>query len=132
MRISDWSSDVCSSDLPVFLLGWLRFGIGGIAMLRWLRKPKTEPVLSPQTRRLIFLESFLGNFLFTLCMILGVSLTGAVSAGVILSAIPALVAVMGWIFLKGQIGPHIWAAVARAPLGRGLCWLAPAGAHPCL
>src|SRR3546814_1538110 len=62
--------------LPVFLLGWLRFGIGGIAMLRWLRKPKTEPVLSPQTRRLIFLESFLGNFLFTLCMILGVSLTG--------------------------------------------------------
>lgn len=116
--------------LPVFLLGWLRFGIGGIAMLRWLRKPKTEPVLSPQTRRLIFLESFLGNFLFTLCMILGVSLTGAVSAGVIMSAIPAMVAVMSWIFLKEQIDPRIWAAVACGALGIGLLSLAQAGATP--
>ena len=25
--------------LPVFLLAWLRFGIGAVAMLRWIRKP---------------------------------------------------------------------------------------------
>src|SRR3546814_15530555 len=24
MRISDWSSDVCSSDLPVFVTAWIR------------------------------------------------------------------------------------------------------------
>ena len=29
--------------IPVFLLAWLRFGIGGLAMLHWLRKPPTEP-----------------------------------------------------------------------------------------
>ncbi len=114
--------------LPVFLLGWLRFGIGGIAMLRWLRKPAGEQPLSSQTRKLIFLESFLGNFLFTLCMIMGVSLTSAVSAGVIMSAIPAMVALMSWIFLKEEIGPRVWAAVACGALGIGLLSLAQAGA----
>lgn len=114
--------------LPVFLLGWLRFGIGGIAMLRWLRKPAGEPPLSGQTRKLIFLESFLGNFLFTLCMIVGVSLTSAVSAGVVMSAIPAMVALMSWIFLKEEIGPRVWAAVACGALGIGLLSLAQAGA----
>ena len=24
---------------PIFLLAWLRFGIGGLAMWRWLKKP---------------------------------------------------------------------------------------------
>ena len=28
--------------LPVFLLAWLRFGIGGLAMLHWLKKPADE------------------------------------------------------------------------------------------
>ncbi|MGB3291068.1 MAG: DMT family transporter [Burkholderiaceae bacterium] len=114
--------------LPVFLLGWLRFGIGGIAMLRWIRKPAGEPPLSRQTRKLVFLESFLGNFLFTLCMIVGVSLTSAVSAGVIMSAIPAMVALMSWIFLKEKIGLRVWAAVACGALGIGLLSLAQSGA----
>lgn len=114
--------------LPVFLLGWLRFGIGGVAMLRWLRKPKSEPPLSPQMRWLIFLESFLGNFLFTLCMISGVSMTGAVSAGVIMAAIPATVAVMSWFFLKESIGLRVWMAIFCGVLGIALLSLAQAGA----
>ena len=42
--------------------------------------------------RLLFLESFLGNFLFSICMLFGVSMTSAVSAGVIMASIPAVVA----------------------------------------
>ena len=106
--------------LPVFLLAWMRFGIGGLAMLHWLRKPADEPALTRQTRQLLFLESFLGNFLFTVCMIYGVSLTNAVSAGVTLAAIPGAVAVMGWVFLRERIAPRTWAAVALAVLGIGL------------
>jgi len=103
--------------LPVFLLAWMRFGIGGIAMLHWLRKPVDEPPLAPQTRRLLFLQSFLGNFLFTICMIYGVSLTDAVTAGVTLAAIPAAVAVMGWLFLRERVAPRTWAAVVCAVAG---------------
>jgi len=106
--------------LPVFLLAWMRFGIGGIAMLHWLKKPADEPPLTPQTRRLLFLESFLGNFLFTICMIYGVSLTDAVSAGVTMAAIPAAVAVMGWAFLRERVAPRTWVAVACAVAGIAL------------
>lgn len=105
---------------PIFLLAWLRFGIGGLAMLRWLKKPHDEQPMSWQTRKLVFLESFLGNFLFTLCMIYGVSMTSAVSAGVIMATIPAVIALMSWMFLKERIGPRIWAAVACGALGIGL------------
>jgi drug/metabolite transporter (DMT)-like permease len=106
--------------IPVFLLAWLRFGIGGIAMLRWIRKPSAEPVLSSQTKMLLFIESFFGNFLFTLCMMYGVALTGAVSAGVIMSTIPAAVALLSWAVLKERIGTQVWAAVACGALGIGL------------
>ena len=54
--------------LPVFLLAWLRFGIAGIAMGRWLIKPAGEPPMTSATKRLVFLESFLGNFLFSICL----------------------------------------------------------------
>lgn len=105
---------------PVFLLAWLRFGIGGLAMWRWLRKPADEPPMTRRTRGLLFLESFLGNFLFSICMLFGVRLTTAVAAGVVMSAIPAVVAILSWLFLKERIGRRTVAAIACAALGIGL------------
>jgi drug/metabolite transporter (DMT)-like permease len=101
-------------------------------MLHWLRKPANEAPLTPRTRRLLFLESFLGNFLFSLCMLFGVSLTSAVSAGVIMAAIPATVALLSWLFLRERITGRTWAAIACAALGIGLLAVAqPAqGAAP--
>jgi drug/metabolite transporter (DMT)-like permease len=127
-----------AAAMPVFLLAWLRFGIGGLAMLHWLRKPASEAPLTPRTRRLLFLESFLGNFLFSLCMLFGVSLTSAVSAGVIMAAIPATVALLSRAFLREPISGRTWTAIALAALaiallaasrpaqatgGGGLAWL---------
>jgi drug/metabolite transporter (DMT)-like permease len=108
----------------VFLLAWLRFGIGGLAMVHWLRKPASEPPMTPRTRRLLFLESFLGNFLFSICMLFGVSLTSAVSAGVIMAAIPATVALLSWVFLRERITGRTWAATGLAAAGIGLLALA--------
>lgn len=105
---------------PVFLLAWLRFGIGGLAMWRWLRKPADEPPMTQRTRGLLFLESFLGNFLFSICMLFGVRLTTAVAAGVVMSAIPAVVAILSWMFLRERIGRRTVAAIVCAALGIGL------------
>ncbi|MES2633910.1 MAG: DMT family transporter [Pseudomonadota bacterium] len=114
--------------IPVFLLAWMRFGIGGLGMLPWLRKPAAEPPMTRETRRLLFLESFLGNFMFSICMLFGVSMTSAVSAGVIMAAIPAVVALMSWAFLGERIMPRVWAAIACAAAGIALLALArPAG-----
>src|SRR5512140_3208147 len=79
---------------PVFLLAWLRFGIAAIAMLRWLKRAQGERPLGAHDRRLLFLESFLGNFLFSICMLFGVAMSSALAAGVIMAAIPAAVALL--------------------------------------
>lgn len=113
-----------AAAIPVFLLAWLRFGIGGLAMLPWLRKPAGEPAMTPRLRQLLFLESFLGNFLFSICMLFGVSMTSAVSAGVIMAAIPAVVAVLSWLFLGERVAPRVWGAVVLAAVGIGLLGLA--------
>jgi drug/metabolite transporter (DMT)-like permease len=105
---------------PVFLLAWLRFGIGGAAMLHWLKKPAGEAPMTRQTRQLVFLESFLGNFLFSICMLYGVSLSSAVAAGVIMAAIPAVVALLSWILLRERISLRVGLAVACAVSGIAL------------
>ena len=103
--------------LPVFLLAWLRFGIGGAAMLHWLKRPADEAPLTSQTRRLLFLESFFGNFLFSICMLFGVRMSSAVAAGVVMATISAAVAVMSWAFLGERIGLRTWTAVGCAVVG---------------
>ena len=114
--------------LPVFLLAWMRFGIAAVAMLPWLRKPADEPPLSGRTRRLLFLESFLGNFLFSICMLFGVSMTSAVSAGVVMAGIPAVIALMSWLFLREHIGARMWSAAGCAVLGLAILALSRGGA----
>jgi drug/metabolite transporter (DMT)-like permease len=115
--------------IPVFLLAWLRFGIGGMAMLHWLRKPAAEAPLTTRTRGLLFLESFLGNFLFSICMLFGVSMTSAVSAGVIMAAIPAVVALLSWAFLRERIPARVGAAIVFAAAGIGLLAFAKPADH---
>jgi len=105
---------------PVMLLAWLRFGIGALAMLHWLPRPSHEAPLTTRMRWLLFLESFLGNFLFSVFMLTGMALTSAVSAGVIMASIPAVVAVMSRLFLKERIAPRTLAAIACAAGGIAL------------
>ena len=112
--------------IPVFLLAWMRFGIAALAMASWMKKPADEAPIDRRTRVFLFLESFLGNFLFSICMLYGVSMTSTVSAGVILSAIPATSALMGWYFLKEKMHTRMWLAVVLAATGLALLTLAKA------
>jgi drug/metabolite transporter (DMT)-like permease len=105
---------------PVLLLAWLRFGIAAIAMAGWVVRRPNEAPLSHRDRRLLFWESFLGNFLFSICMLYGVAMTSALAAGVTMAAIPAAVAVMSRVFLGEQIRPRVAVAIALAALGIAL------------
>jgi drug/metabolite transporter (DMT)-like permease len=116
--------------IPVFLLAWLRFGIGALAMAHWLPKPADEGPLDSRTRWLLFAESLLGNFLFSICMLWGVSLTTATAAGVILSSIPAVVALLSWALLRESISARLVVAIALAFLGIGLFSLEKVGGGP--
>jgi drug/metabolite transporter (DMT)-like permease len=121
-------SKLLVAAFPVLLLAWLRFGIAALAMLHWLRRVPGEAPLSAHDRRLLFWESFLGNFLFSICMLYGVKLTSALAAGVTMAAIPAAVALLSRVFLHEQIRPRVAAAIGCAVLGIGLLALARSGA----
>ena len=110
--------------LPVFLLAWLRFGIAAVAMVTWLRRQPGEAPLSARDRRLLFWESFLGNFGFSICMLFGVAATSAVAAGVVMAAIPAAVALMSRVFLGERITRRVQAAIVLAVGGIALLALA--------
>ena len=83
-----------------------------------------------QTLGLLFLESLFGNFLFTLCMIFGVKLTSAVYAGVGLAYIPAIVALMSWLFRGERISGPIGGTFALAVAGIGQLALAGPSSQP--
>ena len=116
---------------PIFLLAWLRFGIGALAMLHWVRRGPAEAPLSRHDRVLLFFESFLGNFLFSICMLYGVRLTTAVAAAVVMAAIPAAVAVLSRLFLRERIAPRVAAGIACAVCGIALVAVSrPAAGEP--
>jgi drug/metabolite transporter (DMT)-like permease len=109
---------------PVFLLAGLRFGIAAVAMLHWLRRPAAEAPLSRHDRVLLFWESFLGNFLFSLCMLFGIARSSALAAGVIMAALPGVVALLSWAFLRERIAPRVLAGIGCAVGGIALVSLA--------
>lgn len=110
--------------IPVFALAFLRFGIAAAAMLPWTRPTPGEAPLSGTEHRLLFVMSFFGNFLFSICMLIGVSLTTATAAGVILATLPAAVAMLSWWLLRERPTARIIAAVLLAVGGIAVLQLA--------
>ncbi|MBN8507652.1 MAG: EamA family transporter [Burkholderiales bacterium] len=113
-------SKLLVAAFPVFLLALLRFALAAVAMLSWLPRRAGEPALSRHDRVLLFWESFLGNFLFSICMLYGVALSSALAAGVVMSAIPAAVALLSWLFLRERIRRRDALAIGCAVLGIAL------------
>lgn len=105
---------------PIFLLAWLRFCIAAVAMVNWTRRPRGAAPLTRREKRLLFLESFFGNFLFSIFMLFGVSMSSALAAGVIMAGIPAAVALMCRAFLGERIAPRVSLGIGLAVLGIAL------------
>jgi drug/metabolite transporter (DMT)-like permease len=105
---------------PVFLLAWLRFGIAAVAMLGWIRRGPETPQMDRRTQGLVFLESFLGNFLFSICLLFGVGETSAMVTGVLMAGIPAAVALLSWLFLRERIAGRVRLGIALSVAGIAL------------
>ncbi|MCX8005840.1 MAG: DMT family transporter [Burkholderiaceae bacterium] len=113
--------------LPVFALAFLRFLIAAVALAPFTPRARAEPPLSPQERRLFFVLSFFGNFLFTLCLLAGLQRTSATAAGVILATLPAAVALLSRLLLRERLDARARLAIALAVAGIALLQWARAG-----
>jgi drug/metabolite transporter (DMT)-like permease len=76
--------------------------------------------MSHHDRVLLFFESFLGNFLFSVCMLYGVALSTALAAGVVMAALPGVVALMSRVFLGERLTGRVLAGIACAVGGIAL------------
>jgi drug/metabolite transporter (DMT)-like permease len=105
---------------PVFLLAWLRFSLAALLMASWLKRSPAEAPLDGRTRWLLFFESFIGNFLFSICLLFGLRHSSAIVAGVILAGIPAAVALLSRVFLKEAISGRVLFGVLLGVAGISL------------
>ncbi len=113
--------------LPVFALAFLRFGLAAIAMAPFIRRARGEAPLSGTEHRLLFLQSFFGNFLFSICLLNGMARTTATAAGVVLSTLPAMVAFLSWLVLRERLSRRVMLAIALAVFGIALLQFAKSG-----
>jgi drug/metabolite transporter (DMT)-like permease len=98
---------------PVFILAFLRFSIAGVAMVGWLKREPHMPEIRTVagTQKWLFLQSFFGNFLFSICMLYGVLYSNAVTAGIVMAGIPAAVAMLSWLILRESISRRMTLAI---------------------
>jgi drug/metabolite transporter (DMT)-like permease len=97
--------------IPVFILAFLRFSLAGLVMLPWLAREPNAPRLDAPAQGWLFLQSLLGNFLFSICMLYGVMYSNAVTAGIVMAGIPAVVALLSWLTLRERISPRMGVAI---------------------
>ncbi len=117
-----------TAAIPVFLLATLRFAIAAVAMIPWMRRGVRDEPLDASLLGTLFVQSFFGNFLFSIFMLTGVSMTSATASGVILATLPAVVAAFSWLFLRERLDGRTWVAVALAMASVGLLGVVRPGA----
>ncbi|HWY73174.1 MAG TPA: DMT family transporter, partial [Burkholderiaceae bacterium] len=102
---------------PIFALAFLRFAIAALALLPWTWRSPGEPPLSRSESWQLFLQSFFGNFLFSICMLWGVALTSATASGLVMGALPVVVALLSGVLLRERISGRLLLAVLCAAAG---------------
>ncbi|RKP57567.1 DMT family transporter [Pararobbsia silviterrae] len=104
------------ATVPILLFALLRFVVAVVVLAPQYRLAKMRRVSRGEWINL-FLQALFGTFLFTLLMLGGVQRTTAVAAGVITSTIPAVVALLAWVFLRERPGARAVSAIVLAVVG---------------
>ena len=103
-------SKTLTLTFPVFVLATLRFAIAAVVLLPWT----FGSAINKNQIKAILIQSFFGNFLFSICLLYGVSLSSAVAGGLIMSTLPAAVALLSAVVLKERLSHQTWLAVAMS------------------
>ncbi|MGF6414866.1 DMT family transporter [Paraburkholderia sp. MM5482-R1] len=102
--------------IPVPIFATLRFVVAAIVLGPLIRPSKIRQIVFSDWLNL-FLQALFGTFLFTILMLNGLRHTSAVAAGVMTSAIPAVVAIFAWILLGERLGIRAIVSVLLAVSG---------------
>ena len=105
-------------SFPPFALAWIRFIIAAVFMASWLSEWRGRwRTVSRRDKWVLFSMSFFGNFLFTMFMLFGVKNTSVAAAGIIMSLLPATIALLSVLILREKLSGAILASVVLAIVG---------------
>lgn len=104
--------------VPVALTAALRFLVSVVVLLPMTHASgRVVPRLERREWMSLILQAFCGVFLFNLLILEGVRRTSMISVGLITSALPAAIAVGGWLLLRERPRLRLWLSVGLAILG---------------
>jgi drug/metabolite transporter (DMT)-like permease len=108
-----------SPYVPVFIFALIRFGVAVIVLvpLAWAEKGRALSQASRTEWRDMVLQALFGTILYMFFLLYGVKYTSALSAGIITSTVPAIVAALAVLMLGERFGSRRVAALALAVLG---------------
>ncbi|NDI35301.1 DMT family transporter [Chengkuizengella sediminis] len=105
-------------SIPVFLASGIRFGIASLLLFVILYLFEGGiPKLTKKQFLILFLQSFTGVFLFSICLLYGVQYTSALDSGVITSITPMVIGLLSYILLKEKMNKSVIIAILFAVLG---------------
>lgn len=118
---------VLSEALPIALVAFLRCLLACLVLWPLARLRDGRAVPGPAALRNLGLQALFGTALYNAGLLAGLRLTGALEAGLVLSTLPAVVALGAAAWLRERLSARGWAAVALAVAGMGATTLARAG-----
>ena len=107
-------ASACLVPLAMVETGW-RTALAALSMRQWLE---------------IVILSLFGVVGFTTLMLIGIQFTSAINAGIIASALPAIIALLSWLVLREYVSPRTAISVALAVIGIACINLARPEATP--
>ena len=116
---------VLSEALPIALIAFLRCVLACLVLWPLARvRDGRGAVPGPAALRNLALQALFGTAIYNAGLLAGLRLTGALEAGLVLSTLPAAVALGAAVWLRERLPPRGWAAVALAVAGMGAITLA--------
>lgn len=118
-----WSSNAVAvraieGAIPPFALGWLRWGIV-VLVLAWVARGEWPAIRAVwrRERGLLVTLALLGTVPQNMAIYKGLETTTAINVGLLNSAIPVLVLLLAWLWLKRPAYPRQVAGVALSLVG---------------
>ena len=92
------------ATLPIHFASMIRFALATAVLAPVIvRREGKLPRLRPRTLAILAIQALCGSFLFTVCLLSGLKLTGAAEAGVVAATTPAAVALLGRICFRERL-----------------------------
>jgi drug/metabolite transporter (DMT)-like permease len=109
---------IITAKIPVFIASELRLFTGALILLPLLFiREKGFPIIPKRDMGVLFLQAFIGVFLFSIFMLYGLKYTTAIEGGIITSTTPAMAGLISFFFLKERLTRNKIIGILLAVLG---------------